>query len=297
MSESSRKRGHKTLSADMPRGEPNSSNSGSPQAKKALSSNFAELASDPEFISFVTNIVTATLSSSQALSAQHCQICQRLADKVEELTKEVALLKSSPARPLPTTPPSGYWETPNLSRTENSATALFVSTRPQFKDTHLVASALQNSAVFVEKQKLLVLEQLPDLNRSSTKEQPDDKETALAQQLCDSAGVGHDFVRAWRVPSHENATRPFKIKLKSVESRNKVLFGFRKNFVKFASSWKPASGRRVSARRDMTRPELQCHREMRKWVWEENKKLGESKYYYHDLNIYLNKFPQKINYH
>lgn len=295
MSEFSRKRGHNTHTADMPCGEPNSISSGSPQPKKAASS-FSELASDPDFIAFVTNIVTTTISSTHALSTPHCQNYQRLTEKVEKLTEEVALLKSSPARSFPMPPPSGYWETPNLSRTEKSTTAQFVSSRPQFKDTHLVASALQNSAVFVEKQKLLVLEQLPDNNRSSTKEQPDESETTLARQLCEAAGVGNDFVRAWRVPSHENSTRPFKIELKSTDSRNKVLWSFRKNFVKFDSSWKPASGRRVSARRDMTRPELQCHREMRKWVWEENQKLGESKYYYQDLNIYLNKFPQKFHY-
>lgn len=105
-----------------------------------------------------------------------------------------------------------------------------------------------------------MIEHLPDLDRQSTKDLPNEREVAFAKQICDSAGVGDDFVRAWRVPTHENSTRPLKIELRTVKSRDTVLRNFRKGFSPLAENWKPGNGRRISACRHMSRPELQIHR-------------------------------------
>lgn len=274
MSKRTRQRKHK-MPMDSPLGSSyntSMSSTGSPVSKKPNSSIFSQLSEDPNFHSFISNIVSTTLASNQATPTSPCTNCQRLAEQIESHSKELALLKLDLARNSQPSFQSGYWESPKVSRTEKTATARFVDSNPQFTYNHVIASAVQNAAAFVEKQKLLVLEQLADFDKTSTKEKPNDNETALARQLCKSAGVGNDFVRAWRIPSHENSARPLKIELTNVSSRDKVLFGFRKNFAPLANSWKPGNGRRVSARRDMTRPELVCHREMRKWVYEENKK-------------------------
>lgn len=265
----------------------------SPHCSSTMSFNFGALQTNPDFIQFIRSVVDQTLKQ-HTNSHTACQNCERLTIQVESLHRVVDELKQTLSH---SSSPTGqncnqisYWESPKINKCDKTATALFLDSHPQYHSTHIISSCLQNTKAFIDKEKVLVLEQIPD-DAKYDRDTPNPADTEIALKLCGAAGLKDKFVKCWRCPSATNP-RPLKIELTDGISRDLVL----KNAGKALklSNVRATKGRRVYARRDMTRPELNIHRSMRSWVYNTNKSLGMSQYYYYDLNVYTNKEPKRF---
>ncbi|PIC33587.1 hypothetical protein B9Z55_013514 [Caenorhabditis nigoni] len=146
-------------------------------------------------------------------------------------------------------------------------------------------SIAKEAATLLDKATRVVIERLED---NKDDQQQDSKNLEYLKNIAKT----HNLPIPTRVHRHQCSSRyrPLKVQFNNSNDRDAFLHGFFRvqNSDPSISTMTP----KPRARRDLTKSELETLRSSRKFVYEENKKAGESKYIMTDINYRTNSNPR-----
>ncbi|EGT54245.1 hypothetical protein CAEBREN_31153 [Caenorhabditis brenneri] len=146
-------------------------------------------------------------------------------------------------------------------------------------------SIAKEAAKLLDKATRAVIERMPDDKTDSSQ---DAKDLALLQKVA----AKHSLPMPTKVHRHPCSSlhRPLKVQFDNSSDRDSFVHGFHR--IKNSDADLTSLSTKPRARRDLTMPELETLRASRKFVYEENKKAGESKYIMFDINYRINNKPR-----